>query len=391
MLYTSRRSGIPEGHNALHVRVEARRARGLGLLDLTCTNPTTLGLSLPLPVLHGLLGGTALSPYDPASLGEFAAREAVAHYLSKRGPEVAAQNVMLTASSSEAYGYLFKLLCDPGDEVLVPTPSYPLLDMLAQLESVRIVPYPLAFDDSFHLDIAALSARRGPRTRAIVCVHPNNPTGSFHTRDELKALAQLGLPIISDEVFADHRLWPARDAARSVAEAAPSALVFRLGGLSKSLLLPQLKLAWTALHGPAEAVERARALLEHIADTYLSPSTPVQRITPALLAHAPALQAGVRARVMANAGGLREALRGSAASLLPLEGGSMGIVRMPALGRDEDLAMALLDEQGVLVQPGFLYDLHQFTAFVVSLWTDPGTMEAGVRRLRRFVDRLTQG
>jgi len=167
--------------------------------------------------------------------------------------------------------------------------------------------------------------------------------------------------------------------------------VFRLGGLSKALLLPQLKLAWTALHGPAADVDRARTLLEHIADAYLSPSTAVQRITPALFAHAAEVQAGVRARVAGNAASLRDALRGSAASLLPFEGGSMGIVRLPALDTDEALALALLDAEGVLVQPGYFYDLHHFTACVVSLWVNPATVHEGALRLRRFVDHLTQG
>lgn len=348
--------------------------------DLTEGNPTRTGLTLGAETLQSLLADPEVATYTPAPFGMLRAREAVASELAALGFSIAPSRILLTSGTSEAYGFLFKLLCEPGDSVLVPAPSYPLFDVLAQLEQVRLVPYRLAYDGEWHLDESALAAAREPRTRAVVLVHPNNPTGSYVKRDELSALSALGLPLISDEVFAEYALRDDARRAVSALEAAEQTLVFRLGGLSKSCALPQLKLAWTALAGPDALVEEARARLEHIADAYLSPSAPVQLALPRLLSLGGPLRARILARVRTNLGSLRAALADGAASVLHVEGGWYAIVRLPALLDDEQWALTLLADDGVLVQPGYYYELSG-THVVLSLIVEEGDFAEGARRL----------
>ena len=274
--------------NRLAARLAAKRAAGARLLDLTESNPTRARLAYPDDLLAPL-ARPAARLYEPEPFGRREAREAAAADLARRGYPVAAERVFLTASTSEAYAFLFKLLADPGDEVLVPRPGYPLFEFLAGLESVSVASYALAYDGEWHLDLAALRAAVSPRTRALVVVNPNNPTGVFLKQDERRALEQLcaerSLALVSDEVFADFAFAPDPRRAGSVAHDGP-ALAFALGGLSKSCALPQLKLAWTAVTGPEPLVSQALARLEVIADSYLSVSTPVQVAAAALLAAA---------------------------------------------------------------------------------------------------------
>lgn len=358
------------------------RARTRALCDLTESNPTRVGLAPSERELGQLLAPEGVARYLPEPFGLSSARQAIAHELAGRGFAVDPENVLLTASTSEAYGYLFKLLCDPGDEVLVPAPSYPLFDVLAQLEQVRLVPYPLRYDGEWHLERAALRAAKSERARAIITVHPNNPTGSFLKRDELRALSELGLPIVSDEVFADYALR--EDPARAVSALEADALVFRLSGLSKACALPQLKLAWTVIAGPQAEVAEARARLEHIADSYLSASSPVQLALPRLLAAAEPTRQRIRARVQENLACLRASLADSSASVLAVEGGWYAVVRMPATRDDEEWALALLEEDDLLVQPGYYYELGG-AHLVLSLICEPATFAAGVAKLRARV------
>jgi aspartate/methionine/tyrosine aminotransferase len=267
-------------------------------------------------------------------------------------------------------------LCDPGDEILVPAPSYPLFEHLARVESVSLVPYRLGFDGAWFLDVEAVRAAVTPRTRAIVTVSPNNPTGTFLKRDELRGLSGLGLPLVSDEVFGEYGFEPdARRASTVLEGTAP--LLIALDGLSKAAALPQLKLAWMTLGGEAERVSEALARLELIADTFLSASTPVQRALPALLASRATAADAIRSRTRANLDALRSSLLGSAATLLPVEGGWYAVLRLPATRSDEEWALRLVD-LGVLVQPGYFFELEGGPYVVVSLLTDESTFARGV-------------
>jgi alanine-synthesizing transaminase len=389
MPHFSQRSRIEGVANAFSRALEAARARGTTLYDLSSGNPTEQGLALPETELSRHLLPLGLERYEPQPFGLLHARNAVAEELARSGHAVSAAHIMLSASTSEAYGFLFKLLCDRGDVVLVPEPSYPLLDVLATLEGVRLVRYALCYDGEWHIDAASLHAALSAHTesaRAIVCVNPNNPTGSFLKPDELALLAATGLPLISDEVFADYAL-ERPPAPTSALAAADRTLVFRLSGLSKQLALPQLKLAYTAIAGPEAAVAEACARLEHIADAYLSPATPVQLALPTLLSLRPRVQEPILQRVRANHQALREALEGSLANVLKLEGGWYAVVRMPALQSDEQFCIDLLEQASVVTQPGYFFDLPG-THLVLSLIVEPRTFEAGVRGLRQLLDRI---
>jgi len=365
-------------------RLAERRAAGAPILDLTETNPTRAGLPCP-PDLLALLGDPRGREYDPVAQGHPAAREAVARDYARRGITAEPGRILLTASTSEAYAFLFKLLCDPGDDVLVPRPSYPLFEYLANLESVNALPYPLQYDGEWHLGIDAVAEASTARTRAVVVVSPNNPTGSFVKRDEAQRLRHLcaarGWAVISDEVFADYTL--SDDARRPPSMAEDSAaLTFSLGGLSKSCGLPQLKLAWIAVAGPAAERDEALARLEVVADTYLSVSTPVQLAAPALLARTEELQRPIAERVRGNLRELRHQLApGSAATLLDVEGGWSAVLRVPAIWPDEQWALTLLERDGVLVHPGFFFDFAQEACLVLSTLSAPEAFAEGVRRL----------
>jgi aspartate/methionine/tyrosine aminotransferase len=361
------------------------RAAGTAVLDLTETNPTRVGLPAAPDVLAPLADPAALA-YEPDPRGLASARAAVSDDYARRGARVEPGRLVLTASTSEAYAFLFKLLCDPGDEVLVPRPSYPLFDYLAGLEGVAVRSYPLAYDGEWRIDLRALEAEVSARTRAVIVVSPNNPTGSFVKADEAAALhalaARTGLALIADEVFADYA-W-AGGAAQTLAVDGP-ALAFALGGLSKSCGLPQLKLAWIAAAGPAVLRTEALARLEMIADTYLSVGTPVQRAAPVLLARAPALRAPISARVAANLSALRRRVAGSAATLLEPQGGWSAVLRIPATLGEEERVLALLAHEHVLVHPGYFFDFPHEAFLVLSLLPRPVEFEEAVARLLRVL------
>jgi aspartate/methionine/tyrosine aminotransferase len=305
--------------------------------------------------------------------------------------------IVITASSSESCSFLFKLLCDPGDAVLVPEPSYPLYDYLAHLDGVVPVRYRLAFDGSWHIDFASVSGAlatcrtRGTRPRAVVVVNPNNPTGSFLERDEVARLAavaaEAGLAVIADEVFAAYAF--AGDAGRvptlaMAPELAAAAPAFSLGGLSKSCGLPQLKLGWMVVGG--RDVPACLAGLELIADSYLSAATPVQQALPELFALGAEVRAAIAARVVANHAHLAAALRAvPSATLLPAQAGWTAIIRLPSVRSDEAWAASLVSDAGVLVHPGYFFDLSGGAFVVVSLLPDPGVFAEGIRRLARHI------
>jgi alanine-synthesizing transaminase len=373
--------------NRLAQREAARRAADRPVLDLTLTNPTQVGLSYPAHELAVALADPGVATYEPSPFGLLPAREAVAEDFARRGATVAPDAIALTASSSESYGLLFKLLANPGDAVLVPQPSYPLFDYLARLEGVEPRAYQLRFDGRWRIDWDSLVLEGA---RAICVVNPNNPTGSFLSMDELARLSALAaereIPLIVDEVFADYAFAPALDAAVAVASRELPALTFCLGGLSKGAGLPQLKLGWIGSCGPQALVAEAVRRLELICDTYLSVGTPVQRALPALLELGADLRAQIGKRAQTNRQRLAATFgRGSPCTLLPAEGGWSAILRVPAVMSDEEWALTLLDRDGVLVQPGYFFDLELGTTLVLSLLTHPATLSEGARRIAERV------
>ena len=383
--------------NALARLSRARALRG-DLIDLTETNPTRVGIPYPTDALRAALGRADTSRYAPAPRGLPAARAAIAAEYARGGAVADAERIVVTASSSESYGFLFKLLADPGDAVLVPEPSYPLFEYLARLEGVVPVGYRLAFDGGWHLDFASLdeglrAARaRGARPRAIVVVSPNNPTGSFLKRDELARLAELcdehDLALVADEVFAPYPFAPDPTRVETAAlepvlsAAAPA---FSLGGLSKACGLPQLKLGWILVGG--RDAERSLLALDLVADTYLSVATPPQAALAELFSLGAGLRSAIATRVAGNRAALAAALPpASTCSVLPVEGGWSAILRVPATRSDEDWAAALITEAGVLVHPGYFFDLAGGTFLVVSLLPPPDLFSEAMRRLVALVD-----
>lgn len=383
----SARSGFERKTNALELaRVRALRD-GRALIDLTLSNPTEAGLPRFERAIDALSRAQA-HHYRPEPFGLRSAREAVSAWMAEQGLRVSPERVVLTASTSEAYGYLFKLLCDPGDQVLVPAPSYPLLAQLAQLEGVALRNYALRYDGQWHVSADEVRAACGPGVRAIASVHPNNPTGSYLKRAELDALAGLGLPLISDEVFAPYPFAMDPERARGALEV-DSTLAFSLHGLSKLAGLPQLKLAWMCIAGPEAAASEACARLELIADSYLSASTPVQLALPEILeSHGPFTRA-IGERTARNLALLRAQVHGTAIDALHVEGGWYAVLRMPAVLDDEGWALALLEREGLWVQPGHFYDFEPSPPhLVLGLLCPEAEFERAIPRLLQCAHEL---
>jgi aspartate/methionine/tyrosine aminotransferase len=341
----------------------AKRSAREEILDLTESNPTNAGLVYPTEEILGAFGNPRNLRYEPSAKGLLAAREAIGG-----DPD----RLLLTASTSEAYSYLFKLLTDPGDEVLVPRPSYPLFEFLATLESVRVVQYPLFYHEGWSIDMHALASAVTDRTRAVVLVNPNNPTGSYLKRGELTELLEIckrhNLAIISDEVFADYAFEPDPERVTTLS-AVDEVLTFSMSGLSKVCGLPQLKLGWIYTSGPR--ADEAMTRLELIADTFLSVGTPVQHALPQLLEAGGSVRDQIRARTKANLALLPGCLH--------VEGGWYATVRVPRTQSEEEWILHLLREHNVLVQPGYFYDFDSEAFLIVSLLTPPDVLGRGVR------------
>jgi alanine-synthesizing transaminase len=387
VLTLSRRLPWEHPKNRLTVAVEERRAE---TIDLTETNPTRVGIAYPAEELEELLRRGAEARYEPHPRGILEAREALALYLSTPGDPVSPDDLVLTASTSESYSFLFKLLADPGDEVLTAAPSYPLLDSLAALDSLGLRHVYLEPGRRFALDPERVELAVSDRTRLLALIHPGNPTGTFVSIHEQAAVlglcASRGLPLISDEVFLDFGL--ADDPLRSGPAAAASGetLAFSLGGLSKSAGLPGWKLGWIRVGGPPDLRRRTLDALEMVADSYLSVSTPVQLALPGVLALAPRIRAAILERVRGNLAMLRAALAGvTAAELFEPAGGWAALIRVSLPVSDEELALGLLDRAGVLVQPGYFFDFLTDDFIVVSLLPKPDRFAAGVEGLAGFL------
>ena len=366
---------------------EAQRelqAAGAEILDLTIANPTCADLHYETEAILTALVDPHAMIYDPQPKGLRSAREAVAAYYRKQHEEfdVDPESLVLTTSTSEGYSYVFRLLSNPGDEILVPKPSYPLFEFLAGLEDVKLTPYPLIYDHGWQIDFPSLHKAVQPRTRALVVVHPNNPTGSYASAQEQSELnsfcRKYNLSLIVDEVFLDY----AHDGApRRTFATNNEVLSFTLSGISKISGLPQMKLAWIAVSGPGEQVSAAMARLEIIADTYLSMNTPVQLAAPVLLEQRNSIQPLLLDRIRENLAELDRLLAGKkSCTRLQVDGGWYAVVRVPATQSDEDLAIDILRKGNVLVHPGHFYDFPTDGYLVVSLITPPRQFREGMAR-----------
>jgi alanine-synthesizing transaminase len=381
------RSSCEHEHNELYLEwANLPAATRASCIDLTVSNPTRAGFAYEQSALSAALNNADVTDYQASALGSPTARATIADYLRETGTVVEPAHIVLTASTSEAYAMLFKLLCDPGDTVVMPEPSYPLLTQLARLESVQLLPYRYDYDGAWYLDINALRGQLTAQTKAIIVVSPNNPTGHRLTHAELDALLEFNLPLIIDAVFEGYSL---RTDVRSDAYEPTRGLVFFLHGLSKYALLPQLKLAWTRVSGNAELVAHAIERLENMLDAYLSVAAPVQQAVGALLTLAEPMRARVVHRLQTNWQTLQAATRESAVTVLHAEAGWTACVRLPALCTDMQWALHLLTDTGTYVHPGEFYGLGPAPHAVVSLLVEESMFAEGIRRIVANVDART--
>jgi len=369
--------------NQLSEALAAHRASGKPLLDLTFSNPTECGFEYDISaILRALSNPEALS-YEPNPRGLQSARLAVAGYYADRKEDVSVEDIFLTTSTSEAYSYIFRTLCDPGDELLIPSPSYPLFDFLADIQDVTLLRYPLLYDHGWQIDFHGLEQAITPRTRGVIVVHPNNPTGHYTKRGEIAKLNAIcsarGLAIIADEVFLDFSLEGNAQPSFAVNR---DALTFTLSGLSKMCGLPQMKAAWLAVSGPQHGKADALARLEVIADTYLSVNAPVQLAIPRFLEQRHDFKQQVMSRIRRNLAELdRQLALQKIVSRLTVEGGWCAVVRIPATRSDEDFAIGLLKATGVTVHPGHFYEFTADGHLVVSLITPEPIFADGTKHL----------
>ena len=386
----SKRTDWKLTHNRFTETQHQLEKSGRAVLDLTVSNPTRVGVQHDERIVQSLLNPKALD-YDPQPKGMLSAREAVVNYYRDqyKGSDFDPESLILTTSTSEGYSYVFRLLCNPQEEILVPKPSYPLFEFLADLQDVKLVPYPLLYDHGWQIDFPSLNNAVTSKTRAVVLVHPNNPTGSYVSQSEQNALNKFcnehGLALIVDEVFLDY----SHDAARRPTFAANNAaLTFTLSGLSKISALPQMKLAWIVTSGPAEQVHAAMQRLEVIADTYLSVNAPIQLATAVLLDQRRIVQSFLLTRLQVNLEEFDQQLsRQKSCVRLHVEGGWYAVLRVPVTQSDEDLAIAIMKNLSVLVHPGHFYDFASDGYLIVSLITEPKEFSEGIKRVLDFLNR----
>jgi alanine-synthesizing transaminase len=393
----SKRTSWKLEENAYAKALRRHRERGLPLLDLTASNPTTCGFAYDERAILSALADAASLHYEPEPKGLLKAREAVARYYAQQNPEtrVAPENLTLTTGTSEAYSFLFRLLCDAGDEVLVPQPSYPLLDFLADIQDVQLRPFQFVYDHGWQIDFRGLREAASERTRAVLLVHPNNPTGHFTAEDQAEQLAAFcaehAIALIVDEVFLDYRIGCAAPPAAKHGSFATNrgALTFVLSGLSKVAALPQMKLGWIAANGPDKLLRCAMERLEVIADTYLSLSAPLQCALPSLLGQRQAMQVQLLARIEENLNRLDSELAvQKIVTRLAMEGGWYTVLRVPAVRSDEEMAIGLLEGRSVLVHPGHFYNFAGDGYLVASLLTPAGEFTQGISELLRYIVQL---
>jgi len=374
--------------NRLSQALAAYRATGKPFLDLTVSNPTECGFHYDGAAILNALNNPAALSYEPNPKGLESARRAVAGYYAARNENVPIEDIFLTTSTSEAYSFIFRTLCDPGDEILIPSPSYPLFDFLADIQDVNLVRYPLLYDHGWQIDFHALEQAITPRTRGVIVVHPNNPTGHYTKPGEMAKLNSIcsarELAIIADEVFLDFSL----DGNRASSFASnPGALTFTMSGISKISGLPQMKAAWLTTSGSQQQKNEAIARLELIVDTYLSMNAPVQHALPIFLAQRKSFQEQLMSRVRHNLAELDRQLAGQrVCSRLVLEAGWYAVLRVPATRSDDDLAIELLRTHGVYLHPGHFYDFSSDGYLIVSLITLEVNFSQAVTRLLKLLD-----
>ena len=370
--------------------MEEMRASGERFLDLTTSNPTRCGLHYEEASILGAFQNAKSLSYEPEAKGLFSARQEVARYYQEdHGVRLDPEALLLTTSTSEAYSFVFRLLCNPEDAILVPKPSYPLFDFLGALQDVSLIPYSLHYAQGWFIDFQSLASALTDRTRAVLLVHPNNPTGSYVKPEEMKRLndfcSEHSLALIADEVFLDN---PLSDLRRTTFAANDKALTFTLSGLSKIAALPQMKVAWVATAGPESLVRPALDRLEIIADTYLSLNSPTQWAFPKLFEQRRSLQPQLLRRTKDNWAFLNSVVKGSpVCELLEAEGGWYAVVRFRGDGPDDDLAIELLQKAKVLVHPGHFYDFPSDGYLVLSLITPPNDFQQGISRLSEFLQQ----
>jgi alanine-synthesizing transaminase len=380
-------------HNRLTEAVDEARRNGAQVLDLTISNPTRAGLRYDEGNILKSLASPLVMDYDPQPKGLPATRAAVAdYYRLDHGIHLDPEQVFLTTSTSEGYSFVFRLLCNAGDEILVPKPSYPLFEFLADLQDVKLVPYPLIYDHGWQMDFPSIEKGITERTRAVVVVHPNNPTGSYVQAGEQETLRRIcrehALAIIADEVFLDYSLTNLR---HSSFASNSFVLCFTLSGISKISALPQMKLAWITIGGPDKEVEAASERLEVIADTYLSPNAPVQWAAPTLLGQRQSIQRQVLDRVHNNLAELDHQLASQKmCQRLSVEGGWYAVLRVPVTRSDEELALALLKKKLVLVHPGHFYDFPSDGYLVLSLIAPEGEFSHGVNGILEIANSIAR-
>lgn len=369
--------------NRLSAALAAHRAAGKPLVDLTVSNPTECGFQHDEDAVLNALGNPAALKYDPNPRGLAVARSAVAQYYAAHDAAISIDDIFLTTSTSEAYSFVFRLLCDPGDEVLIPSPSYPLFEFLADIQDVTLVRYPLLYDHGWQIDFHALEQAITPRTRGVIVVHPNNPTGHFCKPAEMRKLNEIcaarEVAIIADEVFLDYSL---KERHLATFAANCGVLTFTTSGLSKISGLPQMKAAWLVIRGPEPRKSEALARLEVIADTYLSMNAPIQWALPTLMGQRHTFQKQLLARVRENLSELDKQLAGQpSCSRLEVEGGWSAVIRVPATCSDEELALELLATKGAYAHPGHFYEFPSEGIVVVSLILPENQFSDGLRQL----------
>lgn len=375
--------------NRLSEALARHRTSGKPLWDLTISNPTECGFAYDDQEIRSALASPGVLCYEPDPRGMRSARSAVANYYSDRGTPVEIADIFLATGTSEAYSLAFRMLCNPGDEILIPAPSYPLFDYLADIHDVKLSRYPLLYDDGWQIDFHALEQLIGERTRALIVVHPNNPTGHFTKEQEVKHLNELcirhDMALIADEVFLDFALQG--DRAQTLVANSP-VLTLTASGLSKISGLPQMKSAWLIANGPQEVKAQALARLEVIADTYLSMNAPVQLAMPAFLAQRQKFQNQLIERVRKNLAEFDRQLRlQHACSRLRIEGGWYAVLRLPMTCEDEEFAISLLHTQNIYVHPGHFYDFADKSYLVLSLITPERNFAESLKALLAHANR----
>jgi alanine-synthesizing transaminase len=369
--------------NRLSEALARHRAGGTRLYDLTASNPTECGFDYDREVIVAALQNPGGLRYEPNPKGLESARLAVTEYYSARGSRISADDIVLTTSTSEAYSFVFRLLCNPGDELLIPAPSYPLFGFLADIQDVKLVRYPLVYDHGWQIDFHSLQQAITSRTRGVIVVNPNNPTGHFVKENELAKLNEIcaarEMALIADEVFLDFSFGEKKQLSFAGND---GALTFTMSGLSKIAGLPQMKMAWLVASGPEQRKSQALQRLEVIADTYLSPNAPVQLATPVFLEQRHGFQKQVMTRVRKNLAELDRQLAGrKSCGRLEVEGGWYSVLRVPALNSDEELGVELLTERCVYVHPGHFFDFAGDGYLIVSLIAPVDVFAEGMRRI----------